>query len=339
MNLKLLLKRGALIAAANWQTIAIQFAAETTFQVLLTVPIVGAAVLAAALAGGDLAELLRGSLREMFTTIAGTLMSEPVALIAFMTAFSIVLFGGSVLMFLVKGGTVEVLLAAESSSGPIELEPLTYETAIRPSSRFTLQRFTDGCRRLFRRYLMLGIGLMIVYGASGGAYLAFATYGYRAAAGVRLAMIGWTFLAALAAIVLVTWITLVNWAYMLVQIAMATEDVGVVAACGAVARFLRARFVEVAGIFGVVLALVAAATLASALAWSGVGLIAFVPLIGLAVFPMQIAALVLRGLVFEYLGLTALAAYATLYHRHIAQVGRVADRKRMNAGRLVGKPA
>ncbi|HEV3054392.1 MAG TPA: hypothetical protein VGX45_07040, partial [Solirubrobacteraceae bacterium] len=76
MTLKLLLKRGALLAAANWQTIAIQFAAETTLQVLLAVPIVGAAILAAALVGGDLAELLRGSLREMFTTIAGTLMSE-----------------------------------------------------------------------------------------------------------------------------------------------------------------------------------------------------------------------------------------------------------------------
>jgi hypothetical protein len=44
-------------------------------------------------------------------------------------------------------------------------------------------------------------------------------------------------------------------------------------------------------------------------------LIAFVPLVGLAVFPLQIAALLLRGLVFEYLGLTALGAYLTLYTR------------------------
>ena len=43
------------------------------------------------------------------------------ALVAFMTAFSIVLLGGSMLMFLVKGGTVEVLLAAEAAAGPIEL--------------------------------------------------------------------------------------------------------------------------------------------------------------------------------------------------------------------------
>jgi hypothetical protein len=43
LDLKHLLKRGALLAAANWQTVVIQFVAETTFQVLLAVPIVGAA--------------------------------------------------------------------------------------------------------------------------------------------------------------------------------------------------------------------------------------------------------------------------------------------------------
>jgi hypothetical protein len=302
------------------------------------VPIVGAGILVATLAGGDLAELLRGTLRDMFTTIAGALTSEPVALVAFMTAFGIVLLGGSMLMFLVKGGTVEVLLAAEAAVGPIELEPLTYETTLR-GSRFSLQRFTAGCRRLFRRYLLLGIALMVVYAASGGAYLVFATYGYRMTAGGRFLIIGWTFIAALAAILLVVWITLVNGMYLLLQLAMACEDVGIVAACGAVARFVRARFREVAGIFGVVLGLVLAATLASALAWSGVGLIAFVPLVGLAVFPLQLAALVLRGLVFEYIGLTALATYATLYHRHVVQVGRVSDRNRLRASGLLDNPA
>src|SRR4051812_15979860 len=112
LDLKSLLKRGALLAAANWPTIAIQFIAATTFQVLLAVPIIGAAVLVAVLLGGDLSDLLQGSLREIFTTIASTLLSEPVALVSFITAFTLVLLGGSVLMFTVKGGTVEVLVAA-----------------------------------------------------------------------------------------------------------------------------------------------------------------------------------------------------------------------------------
>src|SRR5438128_8409574 len=179
LDLKHLLKRGALLVAANWQAVVIQFVAGTTFQVLLAVPIIGAAILVAVLLGADLADLLQGSLRDIFTTIASTLLSEPVAFVAFMTAFSVVLLGGSVLMFLVKGGTVDVLLAANAAAGPIEREPHTLEN-LRRASRFTLQRFTAGCARLFRRYLVLGLILMLVYGVSTVGYLAFVVYGYRA---------------------------------------------------------------------------------------------------------------------------------------------------------------
>jgi len=318
MNLKLLLKRGALVAVANWPTIAIQFAAETTFQVLLAVPIIGAAILVTALLGGDLTELLRGGLRDTFTTIAGTLMSEPVALVAFIAAFTIVLLGGSVLTFLVKGGTVDVLVSAEAAAGPIEHEPLTYESVVHEAAYFTLDRFLNGCRRLFRRYLGLGLALMVVYATTGGAYVTFVVYGYRAVAG-RWLIIEWTFIAAIAAALLVGWITLINWCYLLLQIAMATQDIGLAPGVVAVSRFIRAEFRELASVFGVILVVIVASTFASALAWSGVGLIAFVPLVGLAVFPLQLAALLLRGIVFEFIGLGALAAYAALYHRHLAK--------------------
>jgi hypothetical protein len=237
LDLKHLLKRGALLVAANWQTVVIQFVAETTFQVLLAVPIVGAAILVAVLLGGDLAELLQGSLRDIFTTIASTLLSEPLALIAFITAFALVLLGGSVLMFVVKGGTVEVLAAANADAGPIEQHPLTIDL-LRHASRFTLKRFTEGCARLFRPYLTLGLALMIVYGVSVGGYLAFVVYGYRAAEG-RVLVIGWTFVAALAATLLVAWITVVNMLYLLLQIAMAVDGVGVIDGCRAAALFLR----------------------------------------------------------------------------------------------------
>jgi hypothetical protein len=95
LDLKHVLKRGALLAVANWPTVAIQFVAQTTFTVLLAVPIVGAAVLVAVLLGNDLADVLQGSLREMFTTVASALMSEPVALVAFIASLSLVLLGGS----------------------------------------------------------------------------------------------------------------------------------------------------------------------------------------------------------------------------------------------------
>jgi hypothetical protein len=328
VDLKHLLKRGALLAAANWQTVAIQFVAETTFQALLAVPLLGAAVLVAVLLGGDLADLVRGSLRDIFTTISGALLSEPVALIAFVTAFVVVLLGGSALMFVVKGGTVDVLVAASIDAGPIEQRPLTFDL-LQHASRFTLKRFTDGCARLFRPYLRLGAALMIVYALSSAAYLAFVVYGYRAIEG-RALILGWTLVAAVSAMVLVAWMTVVNMLYLLVQIAMAVEGVGVREGCRATARFIRSELRELTLVFLVLVALVVAATFASALAWSGVGLIAFVPLVGLAVFPLQLAALVLRGVAFEYLGLTALGAYLTLYQSY----GLRRDGKPSAAGRI-----
>jgi len=318
--LKLLLKRGALIAAANWQTVVIQFAAQTTFQVLLAVPIVGAAILVAVLLGGDLMSLLQGSLREILAAVSSALMSKPLALFAFTSAFFIVLLGGSAFMFLVKGGTVEVLVAGNAAAGPIEQEAITVDS-LRSAAQFTLARFMAGCGRHFPRYLALGLLLMLAYGLSAGGYLAFVVVGYRTAV-ERGLIVEWTLAAALAAAVLVVWITLVNLLYLLLQIAIACGAPGLVAAFRSVIRVGRAELRSFAGIFTIVLVMVVAALLVSALAWSSVGLIAFVPLVGLAVFPLQIAALLVRGLVFQYIGLTALGAYVTLFHRHAEEFQR-----------------
>jgi hypothetical protein len=324
--LKLLLKRGALLAAANWPVIAIQFVAGTTFRVLVAVPVIGAAILVDMLLGGDLAQLLQGSLRDMFTTITSTLMSTPVAPVvvgAFLAAVGVVMVGGSILMFLVKGGTVDVLIAAHRAAGPIEREPLTIDT-LKTASGFTLERFTGGCGRLFKSYLAVGLTLMMVYAISGAAYLAFVIYGYRAATD-RFLVLGWAFVTAVSAALLVAWITLVNLLYLLTQIAIAVDGGAVTDAPSAVLRFIRARFRDLAAVFAAVVVLVIATTFASALAWSGVGLIAFVPIVGLAVIPLQLTALLIRGLVFEYLGLTALGAYVALYVEYADQRDRASN--------------
>jgi hypothetical protein len=317
LELKLLLKRGGLLAAANWPVVAIQFVAQTTFQALLAVPVIGAAILVAVLLGGDLGNLLQGTMREIFAAIANALMSEPIALGAFIAAFGIVLIGGSVLMFLIKGGVVDVMLAANEQAGPLEREALTLGN-LRQGSCFNAERFVAACGRLFRRYLALGVALMMAYAVSGTAYLAFIVYGYRTA-GESGFVIEWTLIAALSAVALVLWITAVNLIYLLLQIVTAIDDVPFSQAVRIVARFIRSEFLELGGVFLVVFGMVVGATFASALAWSGVGLIAFVPLVGLAVFPLQIAALILRGLVFEYLGLTAMGAYITLYRQYAAR--------------------
>jgi hypothetical protein len=312
LNLKLLLKRGALITAANWPTVAIQFVAETTFQMLAAIPILGAAVLVAVVIGTDLADLLQGGLRDIATRIAGTLTSEPVALVSFGVAFGITLTAASALMFLVKGGVLDVLLVAEESAGAIEREPLSIDT-IEPAARFTLERFLKGCSRLFKPYLVLGIGLLVAYALTAAAYVAFALYGFRVVDVIGI--VGLTSFAAAAAILLIVWITLVNFVYLLMQIAMAADNVGFSDALRAVTGFMRAEFSLLAQIFLVTLGIEIGATFVSALAWSGLGLIAFVPLIGLAVIPLQIVALAVRGFAFAYIGLTAASAYLTLYRR------------------------
>jgi hypothetical protein len=331
LDLKLLLKRAALLTAANWPVVAIHFVAQTTFQVLLAVPIIGAAVLMAVLGGADLAALLEGGLREIFATIAGILSSEPIAFTAFLTVFAVVLLGGSVLMFLVKGGLITVLVAAHQAAGPIEREPLT-SGVLRSASAFTFRRFASGCRRLFRRFLMLGFGLMGVYAISIGSYLALVVSGFRIAGGLTF-VVSWTFIATIAAFLLVAWITCVNLLYLLLQIAIAVEDITLVPAIHRVARFIRADFRELAGVVAVIVGLMAAATIASALIWSGVGLVAFVPLIGLAVLPLQLAALLVRGLVFSSLSLGAVASYVTLYSAHAA------ERSDAPSGAIAHRPA
>jgi magnesium-transporting ATPase (P-type) len=236
-----------------------------------------------------------------------------VALASFGVAFSLTLTAASMLMFLVKGGVLDVLLVAHESAGPFEREPLSIDS-IEPAACFTLDRFIRGCGRLFRPYLALGFVLFLSYALTAGAYVAFAVYGYRAASGV-LGVVGLTFLAAVAAVVLIVWVTLVNFVYLLMQIAMAADNRRLGDAFRAVVGFMRAEFRPLAQIFLVILAVEMGATLVSALAWSGLGLIAFVPLVGLAVIPLQIVALAVRGLAFAYIGLTAASAYLTLYRR------------------------
>ncbi len=144
---------------------------------------------------------------------------------------------------------------------------------------------------------------MVVYLFSGAVYLASVL--------VNLTE-GWGG-AALTTTAFVAWITIVNFLYLLTQIVMAADDCGVGAAMRRVVVLLRGDGRRIASVFGVVLAIVVAATGVSLLATAALGLIAFVPLFGLTVLPLQILAWVLRGVVFQYIGLTSVGAYISLY--------------------------
>ena len=309
--LKASLKRGAFIAAANWPLIAVQFIAEGTQQLLLAVPVVGGVAMVVLLLGANVEDVMGNDVKGTIPHVIAALRANPVALGLFAAAFLVVLLGASVLTFIVKAGTVSILAAAESQAGPIERPPL-HLAALRRANLTNIEPFLDGCRNLGRRYVRLGLCLLVVYGLTAAACLGFLAggYGFSDNFGVFL---GWTVAAIPALSALVMWITLVNFFYLLTQMAIAVEDVGVREGTRKVAQFIRASIREVAGIFGIVLLLVAIMTGASILATAGLGLIAVVPFVGLAMVPLQLGAWLLRGVLFEYLGLTALGAYLTQY--------------------------
>jgi hypothetical protein len=318
-GLKAALKRGALLAAANWQLVIIQFVAESSLKLLLAVPIIGGAFLVALLLDTSLTELLRGDVREIVTAIISALTASPAALAAFVASSLLVLLGGSAVTFVVKGGTVALLAEAERTAGPIEKPPLHLQ-ALRRASVVAIEPFLDGIARLWRRYVRIGLGLLLVYALTAVAYIAFVFRGYALAANSAILLV-WTAAAALASSALIVWITLINFFYLMTQMVVAIEDVSVRTGVRLALKFVWGHLREVAAVFGVVLLMVIIATVASILATAGLGLIAFVPLAGLAVLPLQFAAWLVRGIVFEYLALAALGAYLSHYrwYQHAAE--------------------
>jgi hypothetical protein len=288
-GLKIALKRGALVTAANWPLVAVQFVAENTLKLLLAVPVLGGIFLVVLLLDAEAEEVLRGDVREIVGAVFSAMRASPVALVAF--------------------------AQADAAAGPIERPPLRLQ-ALRRANVTNIEPFLEGCRRLWVRYVKLGACLLLVYAVTGAAYVGFIVGGY-ALAGNSAVVLGWTIAVAAVSSALLVWITLINLVYLLTQMVMAVDDVGVRAGLKGVLRFGRASLREIAGIFGVVFALVVLATAASILATTGLGMIAFVPLAGFVVFPLTAAGWLIRGLVFQYLALSALGAYLTQYRHYV----------------------
>jgi hypothetical protein len=302
------LKRGALVAGANWEVVVIQFVAESTFKALLVVPVVGAAFLLALLVGGNVLDLLGGALADALTAAIAALDSHPWALALYLTGLLVIVVGGSVVMFHVKGGTVDVLVAAERDALEVDRPPLSM-ARLRQAGRFTLERFVAGADRFTRRFVRLGLVLLLVYAVSGAAYLGAVLSAYRLGGDLAWTIAG-SFVAAGASALFGLWLTVVNLMYLLLQVLIVANDWPVRTAARALPGLIRRQRSLIGGIFLVMLGLIVLATLASVLATGALGFIGFVPVAGLAVLPLQLLAWLARGLVFQYLGLAALGAYA-----------------------------
>ena len=309
--LKASLKRGAFIAAANWPLIAVQFIAEGTQQLLLAVPVVGGVAMVVLLLGANVEDVMGNDVKGSIFNVLKALRANPMALGLFAASFLLVLLGASVLSFVVKAGTISTLAEAESQAGPIERPPLRL-AALRRANVTNIEPFLDGCQRLGRRYIKLGLCMLVVQGLTIAATAAFVLGGFGLSNNVGV-LLGWTFAAVLVIGASFVWYMIVSCFCLLTQMAIAVDDVGVREGVRKVVQFVRTSIREVAAIFGVILLLVIVMTGASILATAGLGLIAVVPFVGLAMVPLQLGAWLLRGFVSEYLGLTALGAYLTQY--------------------------
>jgi hypothetical protein len=295
------------VTAANWQVVLVQFVADTLFKTLVAVPVVGGLVLVALVVGGNPFDLLRpGDLTQTISTMVGVLVAQPVALAAFAAALGIIIAGGSIMMFAVKAGTVSILLAGDRAAGAIELQPLGMD-ALREANKTNLDRFTTGVRVLFARYLRLGILLAAVYAIIAAAYVA-VVFGSSLPQALDN-----PWLVTFASLLVLLTITLVNFVYLLLQIVMASEDCGVLDAVPHVGRLLRRRPRELGQVLAAILALMVMATAASILATTQLGLISFVPFVGLAALPLQVFAWLVRGVVFQFIGLTGVATYLRMH--------------------------
>ena len=102
---------------------------------------------------------------------------------------------------------------------------------MRRAARFDPEHFAAGCRRLFGRYLVLGLLLVAVYAVVAVVYVFAVLTSYYVVTN-RGPFVGWTVVASAISIALVLGLTVINLLYLLTQLVVASENCSVrLAAC------------------------------------------------------------------------------------------------------------
>jgi hypothetical protein len=312
--LRTAIKRGALVTAANWPVIVVQFIVVSIARVALAVPIVGGAFMVAVLSDADVTSIFSGGLRSAAGIVIASLLTRPVALWSFVMSLCVVAGGSGVISWLAQAGVRGTLAAGERMAGDVHRPPLRID-ALRRAGAFSVEGFLAAVSRFGRRFVLLGAWLYVGYAILATLAVTTLTLSMRLAE-----RDGWSVVLPLSAVV-VTAVGLVvvgalQLTQALLQTIMTTDDCRLSVSVARLRLFLLHDARQVLGIFGVVLLLVLLATAASVLATTGLALIAWVPLVGLAVVPLQLAAWLVRGVIFQYMDLTAWSAYQSQYRRY-----------------------
>lgn len=314
LPLRAALKRGALVTAANWPVVLIRFVMVAVYRVSVGVPVVGGAFVVAVLAGADIRTLLASDLQAAGGLVIAALVGRPTELAVFLVAVGVVAVGGGLVVFLMHAGTASVLVHGERQAADVQRAPLRL-SAVRSASVFGIAEFQAGVRRFGRRFVVLGLWLALAYVLVGG--LALGGLGAIVALdGTRSGPAVWGLGVLFVTSGVLIAVAGLNLVYALLQVIIVTDDCRVSQAVARLHAFVTHDARQVAGVFGVVLALVVLASAASLLATAGLALVAWVPFVGLAVVPLQLAAWLMRGVVFHYMELGAWSAYQSQYRRY-----------------------
>jgi hypothetical protein len=216
-------------------------------------------------------------------------------------------------MFAIKAGTLSILVAADGSAGEFHRDRM-HIGWMRRADAYRLETLLTNARKYARRSALLGVWLGIAYTMVIGAYLGGMAIGLSSSAGSVWGS-AWPLLVLIATSAVVVSIALVNLAYDLLRIIVVTDDCRLSTALSRLRAFLLVDARQVIGIFAVtIVGLALAAAILLLAAWM-LALVSWVPFAGVIVVPLQAVAWVVRALVFEYVGLTAIAAYQTQYRR------------------------
>jgi len=314
LPLRAALKRGALVAAANWPVVFAQFVSVSVCRLALAVPVIGGAFMVAVLAEADVRMMFADGITSATGLVITSLLHRPVALWSFVAAMGVVAVGSGVVSWLTQAGVMGTLDRGERAAGDIQKPPLRFEVVGRAGA-FSLETFMGAVSRLGRRYVLVGAWLYAGYAIVGAAAIGSLVLAARLAERAGWSLVLPASAVAVTAVALVMVATL-QLAHALLQVIMATDDCRLSSAVKRLRLFLLHDARQVLGIFSVVLGLVLLATAASLLATAGLALVAWVPFVGLAVVPLQLAAWLVRGVVFHYMDLSAWSAYQSQYRRY-----------------------
>lgn len=314
LPLRAALKRGALVTAANWPVVLIQFTMISVLRLGVGVPVIGGVFVVAVVSGADVRGLLGQDVSAAGGLVAAALAGHPETLLLFLAAVGLVGVGGTMMVSLAQAAIALILVRGEGAGGELHRSPVRLG-AIRQAQAFSLDAVLDGARRFGRRFVLLGVWLCAAYVVLGGAAVVVLRL-LLMVGDERSAPVIWGLGGLGVAVGLLIAVAGVHLVYALLQVIMATDDCRLSQAVSRLRAFVLHDARQVAGVYGVVLGLVLLATAASVLATAGLALVAWVPIVGLAVVPLQLAAWLVRGMVFHYMELGAWSAYQSHYRRY-----------------------